>query len=116
MKPSDLFVSDGATATTEDPNTRTPQLGQALNHVREVLVVAALVGRDGDAVRIFLDGSSNHIFDRAIVPQVNDFGTLRLQNPAHDVDGGIVPVEKTGGGHKSHRCAVQGVQTRRRGR
>ena len=35
--------------------------------------------------------------------QVHDLGPLGLQEPTHDVDGGVVPVEQAGGGHEAHR-------------
>jgi hypothetical protein len=35
------------------------------------------------------------------VAQVNDFGALRLQNAAHNIDGGIVSVEQTGSSNYS---------------
>ncbi len=35
--------------------------------------------------------------------EVDHFGALGLQEPPHDVDGGVVPVEQAGGGHEPDR-------------
>ena len=80
-------------------------LAQHVHHVREVFVVAALVGADGDAVRIFLDGGAHDVGDAAVVAEVHHLRALRLQQPADHVDGGIVPVEQRGGGNEAQRRA-----------
>ncbi|CAB5041219.1 unannotated protein [freshwater metagenome] len=57
--------------------------------------MSALVGRDRDPLDVLLDRRADHLFDTAVVSEVDDLGTLGLQYPAHDVDRGVVPVEKT---------------------
>jgi hypothetical protein len=37
--------------------------------------------------------------------EVHDLGALRLQDPADDVDGRVVPVKKRRGADKAQRCA-----------
>ena len=59
--------------------------------------MAALVGADGDTLDVLVDGGADDLVDRAVVAQVDDLGPLGLQEAAHDVDGGVVPVEQAGG-------------------
>jgi len=64
--------------------------------------MSALVAGQGDALRILLDGAVDDLAHRTVVAQVDDFGPGRLQQPAHDVDGGVVPVEQGRGRHQAH--------------
>ena len=57
-----------------------------------------LVGGNGNALHVFLNGCVDNFAHRAIVSQVDDFGTRALQDAAHDVDGSIVAIEEGGGG------------------
>ena len=45
---------------------------------------------------VFLDCAVNHFVYTAVVAEVNDFATRTLHDAAHDIDGGIVPIEKAG--------------------
>ncbi len=45
----------------------------------------------------------HHLVDAAVVTEVDDLGALRLQQPAHDVDGGVVAVEQAAGRHEPDR-------------
>ena len=65
--------------------------------------MTTLVGAHRHALDVFGDGGPGHFLHRPVVAEVDDFGPLGLQKPAHDVDGGIVPVEQTGGGDESDR-------------
>jgi hypothetical protein len=56
--------------------------------------VAALVGSDGNTLYVFFDSAFDDLGYRPVVSQVNDLRTLRLQDPPHDVDCRIVPIEK----------------------
>jgi hypothetical protein len=40
---------------------------------------------------------------RAVVAEVDHFRALRLDQPAHDVDRGVVAVEQAGGGDEAQR-------------
>ena len=102
-QPRDLVRDDDPAAAAEDPDVPGTGLGQQLRQVLEVLDVAALVGADRDALRVLLEHRVDDLADRAVVPEVHDLGALRLQDPPHDVDRGVVPVEQRGRGHEPHR-------------
>ncbi|MNY46119.1 hypothetical protein D3C86_1812690 [compost metagenome] len=74
-----------------------PALAQEVDHELEVLDVPALVGADGDALHVLLDGGLDDLGDRAVVAQVDHLGAGVLQDAAHDVDRRVVPVEERGG-------------------
>ena len=65
--------------------------------------VAALVGGDRDALYVFSNGSVDDFINRAIVPQVNDLGTLGLQDATHDIDRGVVAIEEARGADEPYR-------------
>jgi hypothetical protein len=65
--------------------------------------VAALVRRDRDALDVLLDRRVDDLLDRAVVPEVDHLGPLGLEDPAHDVDGGVVAVEEARRGHQPDR-------------
>jgi hypothetical protein len=46
------------------------------------------------------------LVDAAVVAEVDDLGALGLDQPAHDVDRGVVAVEQAGGGDESQRRGV----------
>src|ERR1700744_372510 len=77
-------------------------LVQQILHVFEELQVAALVRSDGDALYIFLDRAFDDVRYRPVMSQVDDFRTLRLKDPPHDVDRRVVPVEKGCGRDKTY--------------
>ena len=98
------FLGRNRSATaTEHANVAGAQFVQPVDHVAEELVVAALVGTDGDAVRILLDRGTDDVVDAAIMAKVDHFGALRLDQAAHDVDRGIMAVEQGCGRHKTQR-------------
>ena len=70
------------------------RLVQQVDHVLEVLDVAALIGRDRDALRVLLDGAAHDLRDGAVVAEVDDLGAGRLHDPTHHVDGGVVTIEQ----------------------
>jgi len=69
-------------------------LAQHVDHVAEVLVVAAVVRAHGDTVRILLDRGADDVGHAAVVPEVDHLGAMGLQDPANDVDGRVVSVEQ----------------------
>lgn len=85
-------------------------------HVFEVLNVSTLVTGHSDCLSIFLNGGVHDFFHTAVMTQVNYFNSGRLNNPAHDVDGSIMAIEKTGCCNNSNfifglvwsRCLVTG--------
>jgi hypothetical protein len=56
--------------------------------------VSSLVGGDGDALGIFLDGTFYDFCCRAVMAQVDYFGAFGLHDATHDINSGIVPIEK----------------------
>ena len=79
-----------------------PRSPQRVDQVAEVLEVAALVGADRHGLDVLLDGGVDDLLDRAVVPEVDDLGPLGLEDPPHDVDGGVVAVEQRRGGDHPH--------------
>ena len=99
----DLVRRDGAAAAHDHADVLRAELAQHVHHVPEVLVVAALVGTAGDAVGVFLDRGAHDVGDAAVVAEVHDLGAVRLQQPADDVDGGVVAVEQRSGADEAQR-------------
>ena len=100
---ADFLRRDGAAAAGEHADVRGVALLQHVHHVLQVFDVAALVGRQRDGVGVFLQGRAHHVLHTAVVAQVDHFRALRLDQPAHDVDGGVVAVEQAGGGDEAQR-------------
>ncbi len=100
---------DRAAAAAVDPHVGHAGLREAPHEVREELHVAALVGRDRDGVGGFLDGRLDELLDAAVVAEMDHLGALRLQQPAHDVDRGIVAVEEGRRGDDSDGC-LHGIE------
>ncbi len=90
----DLLGQDGPAAAAEDLDMTRALLFEQVVHVLEVLGVPALVARHGDSVRILLDRSVHHILHTAVVPQVDHLGAGALDDPPHDVDRRVMPIEK----------------------
>jgi hypothetical protein len=107
---ADLGRHDHAAAAAEHLDVRAAALAQQVDHVLEVLDVAALVAADGDALHVLLQRGGDDLVDRAVVAQVDDLGAHALQDAPHDVDGRVVAVEQAGGGDEAHlvRRAVAG--------
>ena len=64
--------------------------------------MATLVGGDRDALHVFLQGRIDDLLHRAVMAEMDDLRARGLQDAAHDVDRGIVPVEQRGGGDEAH--------------
>ena len=92
----DLGRNDGSAAPAVDPDVAGPALAKGLHEVFEELDVAALVGAQGDRVDVLLDGGDGHLVHRSVVTEMNHLGALGLQDPPHDVDRCVVPVEQRG--------------------
>ena len=94
---ADLGGYDHPAAAAEHLDVLATPLPQQIHHVLEVLHVAALVGGHGDALHVLLERRRDDVFHGAVVAQVDHLGAARLQDAAHDVDGGVVAVEQGGG-------------------
>ncbi len=108
-----------AAAPDDHANVTGIVLAQHVHHVAEVLVVAALVGTDGDAVGVLLDRRADDVGNAAVVTEMHDLGTVRLEKAPDDVDRGIVPVEQRRGAHETQRrrlVPLAGLRSRRAGR
>ena len=90
----DLGRHDHAAAAAEHLDVAAAALAQQVDHVLEELDVAALVRRDRDAVRVFLQRAVDDLLDRAVVAEVDHLAAGRLQDAAHDVDRRVVAVEQ----------------------
>ena len=99
---SDLLGQDHSAATAVDTDVVGARRTQLCAQVGEVLDVTTLVRRHRDAVGVLLEGRPDDLGDAAVMPEVDHLGALRLQDPAHDRDGGIVAVEETRGRDEAH--------------
>ncbi|EWS62482.1 hypothetical protein Y695_04291 [Hydrogenophaga sp. T4] len=99
---ADFGRHDHAAAATKHLDVLAAALLEQVHHVLEIFDVTALVGTDGDALRVFLQRGGDHLVDRAVVPEVDHLGAHALQDAAHDVDGGVVAVKQAGGGDEAH--------------
>ena len=112
-----LFGRDRAAAPAVHADVRPAELAEPLDEVAEELHVAALVRRHRDGARVLLDRGRRDLLDRAVVAEVDHLGALRLEQPAHDVDRGVVAVEQRRGGHHAHAVRLaHGMQRNDRGR
>ena len=102
-QPLDLLGHDHAAAPAVHLDVGGAALGQELDEVLEVLHVAALVRRHRDALGVLLQDRVDDLLDRAVVPEVDHLGALRLQDPPHDVDRRVVAVEQARGGDEADR-------------
>ena len=98
----DLLGHDDAAAAAVDADVAGALGGQAVREVGEVLDVAALIGRHRDRDRVLLEHRLHDVVDAAVVPEVDDLGTLRLEDAPHDVDRRVVTVEEARRGHDAH--------------
>src|SRR5262249_23156683 len=92
-----LFVmdDDAAAAAPDFHITRAVFIEQVF-HVLEILDVTALVRAHANGLRALLQNRFDHVAHGSIVTEVDHFRAEILQNSAHDVDTGIMSVEKTG--------------------
>ena len=51
---------------------------------------------------VLLDGCDDDLLHRAVVPEMHDLGPGGLEDPAHDVDRGVVPVEQARRGDETN--------------
>ncbi len=101
----DLVGHDHPAAAAEHLDVGRPRLAQQVEHVFEEFDVPALIGGHRDAVDVLLHGGGDDFLDRAVVAEINHLDAVRLQQPAHDVDGGVMPVEQAGRGNEPNLVA-----------
>ena len=64
---------NGTTAAAKDADMLAACFVKQFSNVGEVLDVAALIGRQGYSVSVFLNGAIDHGFGRLVVAEVDDF-------------------------------------------
>ncbi len=111
----DLGRHDDAATAAEHLDVPRAALAQQVDHVPEELDVAALVGRDRDAVRVLLQRAGDDLLDGAVVPEVDHLAAAGLQDAPHDVDRRIVAIEEARGRDEAH-LVLRLVDERRTGR
>jgi hypothetical protein len=99
MQLPDLFRQDRTAAAAEYFDMPATILVKQVFHVFEKFHMTALVTGNGDTLHIFFDGTFDDFGNTAVMAQVNDLGTLGLQDAAHDIDGSIVTIKQTGCGN-----------------
>ncbi len=99
---SDLLGDDHPTAAAKHLDMIRSAFPEQIHHVFKKFDVTALVAGDGNPLSVFLDSSGDNLPDRAVVAQMDHLHTGALKNSAHDIDGGIVAVEKGCGRHDPH--------------
>src|ERR1700681_1253800 len=85
-----------STSTTKNADMAATTFVEQVTEVFEKFHMSALVGCEGDGLYIFFDGCFGNFMYTSVMAQVNDFDTFGLQDPAHDIDSSIMPVEKRG--------------------
>ena len=101
MERGDFLVGDGSASAAEDGNLGASEFGESLHQESEEFHVPSLVGGKGDAVGVLFHRGFRDFLHRSVVAQVDDFGTLLLEDAPHDVDGRVVAVEERGGGDEA---------------
>ena len=91
-----------AATTTKHLDVAGTCLSQHVDHVLEILDVSALIRGHCDAVRVFLEGCVDNLFHAAVMPEVNHLAAAALNDAAHDVDSGVVPIKQTSGSDESN--------------
>ncbi len=97
----DLFANDHPAPAGEHAHVTQTDLAQALDEIREVLDMTALVGAHRHAVHVLLERGVHDVVDRAVVAEVHHLRALRLEHAPDDVDGGVVAVEEARRGHEA---------------
>ena len=62
----------------------------------------ALVTGNGNTLYIFFNGTFYNFCYTPIVTEMDDFGSLALQNPAHDIDGSIMTIKQSCSGNNPY--------------
>ncbi len=73
VKRANFGRRNGATAASKDTDMLATRFVKQLSNVGEVFHVAALIGRQGNGVSVFLYGAVDHGFGRLVVAKVNHF-------------------------------------------
>src|SRR5688572_16335851 len=93
----DLRRKDGSSASSENFDMSRSFFFEQVIHVFEIFGMSALVTRHCNGLCIFFDGAIHHFFHASVVSEMDHFGPGALDYSTHDIDGGIVSVEKGSG-------------------
>ena len=85
----------------EDANIRAALRFEHVDHVLQVLDMTALVRAQRDRMHIFLYRRVDNFRHRAVMAQMDDFGTRGLQDTAHDINRRVVTIEQARRGDKA---------------
>jgi len=102
VKLTDFSRHDHPAAAAKQLDVRGALRGEQIDHVLEKLDMAALIRRDRDAMRVFLERAVHDLLHRAVVSQMDHLAAHGLQDATHDVDRGVVAVKQRGGGNEPH--------------
>src|SRR5690606_39030401 len=85
---------DGASSSAKDLNMPAARVTEKIFQVAEKLQMPTLVRGDGDGMGVFFNGAFYYFVDAPVMPQVDDLRAFGLEDPAHDIDGGIMAVKE----------------------
>src|SRR5882724_4210189 len=68
-------------------------------HVFKKFYMSTLVAGDGNALRIFLNCTFYNFCYRTVMTEMNDLSPFGLHNATHNINSGIMPIEKGCGGN-----------------
>ncbi len=85
---------DGTTPAPKNFDVTGPAFVEQVKHVLKKLDMATLITGYGNALHVFLNGTVHNFGGGAVVAEVNHFGSRRLHQPTHQINGRIMAVEK----------------------
>src|SRR5210317_1147059 len=90
----DLFGKDHTASATKDLDMRSSFFLKQVIHVFEILIMTSLIRGHGYGICIFLNSSIDYLFNTSVMAKMNYLYSCRLDNSSHNIDSGIVSVEK----------------------
>src|SRR5699024_1818615 len=91
---------NNAASTAIHFNMRDITFFKQVHHIFKILHMTALVRANGNPLHVLLNSAVPNLFDRPVVTQMHDLGSAALQDSAHNIYTGIMPVKKAGRGYK----------------
>ena len=75
---------------------------QKIFHVFEKLYMTTLVTGNSNCLRIFFNCGFYYFFYTTVMTQMNNFCAFTLHNSAHNINGSIMTIKKTGGSNNTN--------------